>query len=256
MLNFDDVLSAYPQRLRVFRENLLKEYLQYRILDIIYGSSYADRLVFMGGTAIRIAHQGMRFSEDLDFDNRGLEEEDFGSVPDIVRRELTLDGYQVVIKNVFKGAYHCYVNFPGLLFEQGLSGHKEERILIQLDAQPQGYAYAPDKFLLNRFGMFRYINIVPPSLLLSQKIFAALNRKKEKGRDFFDIVFLMAKTTPDYEYLKDKIGIQDKDELVAALRARIEGLDMKGLARDVEPFLFEPSARDRVGFFEQWLDTI
>jgi predicted nucleotidyltransferase component of viral defense system len=190
MLNLEDILKTYPQRLHGFKENILKEYLQCRILDILYGARFADRLVFMGGTAIRIVHQGMRFSEDLDFDNRGLDENDFNDLANLIQRELTLDGYTVVIKNVFKGAYHCHVIFPGLLFEQGMSGHKEERIFIQVDAEPQRYSYEPGKFLINSFGIFRYINTVPPALLLSQKILACLKRKRGKGRDFFDVVFL------------------------------------------------------------------
>lgn len=255
MLDLDDVLSNYPERLRGFRENLLKEYLQYRILDIIYGSVYANGLVFMGGTAIRIVHQGTRFSENLDFDNQGLTEADFNKLAGLIQRELELDGYTVVLKNVFKGAYHCRISFPGLLFRHGMSGHVEERILIQIDAEPQKYEYVPDKFLINRFGIFRYINTVPRPVLLSQKILACLNRKKEKGRDFFDVVFLMAKATPDYACLGEKAGIRGKEELVRALRKRVADLDMRALARDIEPFLFEPSQKDRVILFEKWLET-
>ncbi len=256
MLNFDDALSRYPQRLQGFKENILKEYLQYRILDIIYGSKYAARLIFLGGTAIRIVHQGVRFSEDLDFDNRGLDEKQFEDIARIIHRELTLDGYTVAIKNVFKGAYHCHINFPGLLYEQGMSGHKAERILIQIDAEPQGYAYTSDKFLVNQFGIFRYINTVPVALLLSQKIFACLNRKKEKGRDFFDVVFLMSRAAPDYAYLKEKTGIDGKQGMIAALKARIGKIDMKALAKDVEPFLFDADQKERVALFEQWLNTL
>lgn len=256
MLNLDDILRNYPERLHGFKENILKEYLQYRILDIIYGSGYADSLVFMGGTSIRIVHHGVRFSEDLDFDNRGLDETDFDDLAQLIKRELILDGYEVVIKNVFKGAYHCHINFPGLLFGYGMSAHKAERILIQIDAEPQRYSYAPDKFLINSFGIFRYINTVPAALLLSQKILACLKRKKEKGRDFFDIVFLMAKTAPDYCYLGEKAGISGKEEMILALRERVSRIDMNGLAQDVEPFLFEPSQKDRIILFKQWLDTL
>lgn len=256
MLNLEDILNTYPQRLHAFKENILKEYLQYKILDILYGSNFADRLVFMGGTSIRIVHQGVRFSEDLDFDNCGIDEKDFDGLAKLIQRELTLDGYDVIIKNVFKGAYHCRINFPGLLFEQGMSGHKEERILIQIDAEPPHYSYAPDKFLINSFGIFRYINTVPSALLLSQKILACLKRKKEKGRDFFDVVFLMGKTTPDYAYLREKAGIGDKEEMIRALRERVDCINMKTLAQDVEPFLFDPSQKDRISLFKQWLDTL
>ncbi len=255
MLNFEEILNAYPQRLRAFKENILKEYLQHRILDIVYGSSYADDLVFMGGTAIRIVHQGVRFSEDLDFDNRGLDEKQFDDLARLIERELFLDGYTVSVKNVFKGAYHCHISFPGLLFDQGMSGHRQQRILVQIDAEPQEYSYAPEKFLLNRFGIFRYVNTVPQGLLLSQKVLACLKRKTAKGRDFFDVVFLMGETEPDYRYLQEKISIDTLEAMRKALKERVRGLNLKGLARDVEPFLFDPSQKDRVALFSNWLDS-
>jgi hypothetical protein len=126
----------------------------------------------------------------------------------------------------------------------------------KIDAEPQHYQYSPEKFLINRFGIFRYINTVPSALLLSQKILACLNRKKEKGRDFFDVVFLMGKTTPDYGYLQEKAGIGSKEEMILALQERVDRIDMKTLAQDVEPFLFDPSQKARILLFKQWLDTL
>ena len=219
MLNIDEILGDYPERLRGFKENILKEYLQYKILDIVFGSKYADGLVFMGGTAIRILHGGPRFSEDLDFDNRGLGASDFEALSEHIVRELALEGYEVQVRNVLKGAYHCHIKFPGLLYAEGLSGYEEERILIRIDAEPQHFKYEPAKYLLNRFGIFRYIKVVPPALLLSQKILACLRRKRAMGRDFFDVVFLMSKTDPDYEYLHQRANIEDK--------VKLKGLDQR-----------------------------
>jgi predicted nucleotidyltransferase component of viral defense system len=256
MLNFEDALKRYPERLRGFKENILKEYLQYRILDIIYGSTYGNHLVFIDGTSIRIAHRGMRFSEDLDFDNRGLKEPDFERLAKIIQTELEFDGYTVETKNVFKGAYHCYIKLPGLLFEHGMTGHKQEKILIQIDAEPQKYNFTPDRFLINEFGIFRYIAVAPLGLLLSQKIYACLNRKREQGRDFFDVVFLMSLAEPDYRYLNEKTAINNKKALVKALKDRIKGFNMKTLARDIEPFLFDPSQKNRVAEFGEWLKRL
>lgn len=72
MLELNQIESYYPEHLRVFKKNILREYLQYKILEIIYDSKFTVNLVFMGGTAIRIIHGGSRFSEDLDFDNINL----------------------------------------------------------------------------------------------------------------------------------------------------------------------------------------
>ncbi|MFH1665485.1 MAG: nucleotidyl transferase AbiEii/AbiGii toxin family protein [Candidatus Omnitrophota bacterium] len=255
MLNFNDILSYYPKRLQAFKENILKEYLQYQILNIIFSTGYSDKLVFLGGTAIRIIHNSTRFSEDLDFDNTGLSKTDFEKVSKTIQYQLELDGYNVEIENIFKGAFHCYIKFPGLLFQNELSGQKREKILIQLDAEPQEYAYRPEKYLLNKFGVFRYINIVPLNLLLSQKLCACLTRKRSKGRDFFDVVYLMGKTEPDYKFLEERLNIKTKKELINKLRERSAALDFKILAQDIEPFLFDPAQKDRVIKFMSWLET-
>ncbi|HCF3602490.1 TPA: nucleotidyl transferase AbiEii/AbiGii toxin family protein [Pseudomonas aeruginosa] len=46
---------------------VLKEMLHYDILRALAASELGDRLVFQGGTALRICHNGNRLSEDLDF---------------------------------------------------------------------------------------------------------------------------------------------------------------------------------------------
>lgn len=256
MLNFDDILSSYPKRLRAFKENILKEYLQLKILDIIFSTKYAQGLVFLGGTSIRIIHNSPRFSEDLDFDNLGLTQSNFRQISQIIKLQLELDGYTIQIKNVFKGAFHCYIKFPGILFQTNLSGHKEERILIRLDTEPQRYKYTPDKYLLNKFGLFRYLNVTPASLLLAQKICAIFTRKREKGRDFFDVVYLMAKTEPDFKFLKLKLKIDSKEELIERLKRKSKNLNFQILAKDIEPFLFDPGQKNRVLQFKDWLNTL
>jgi len=65
----------------------------------------------------------------------------------------------------------------------------------------------------------------------------------------------MSKTEPDLEFLKKRLDIRSKKELIARLKTRVEELDLKLLARDVEPFLFDPSQKDRVLHFKEWLDT-
>ena len=160
----------------------MKEYLQHKILDILFSTKYSNQLVFLGGTSIRIIHNSTRFSEDLDFDNLGLSADEFIKISDIIKRKLSLEGYLVEIKNVLKTAFHCNIKFPGLLFDHQLTGHKEKKIFIQLDAEPQKFDYTPEKFLINKFGIFRSINVTPISLLLSQKIIASLKRKRAKTK--------------------------------------------------------------------------
>ena len=50
MLELRQIESFFPEYLRGFKRNLLREYLQYKILDAIFSSRYGQKLAFMGGT--------------------------------------------------------------------------------------------------------------------------------------------------------------------------------------------------------------
>lgn len=255
MLSLQEIEKYYPENIRGFKRNILREYLQYKILQIIFNSEWAGKLSFLGGTALRIVHNNNRFSEDLDFDNFGLKEKEFEGISRLVKKQLELEGYEVEIKNVFKGAYRCYVRIPRLLFDSGLSGYEEEKILIQLDTAPHGFQYDPEKVILNKFDVFTEINTTPLDIILSQKIFAIFNRKALKGRDFYDTIFLLSKTKPNYGYLQLKLDIKSGKELKEHLSVFDKKVDFKGLAEDVEPFLFNSKDSQRVILFGKYIES-
>jgi predicted nucleotidyltransferase component of viral defense system len=199
----------------------------------------------------------MRFSEDLDFDNFNLSIDDFNSITVVVKKELEKLGYNVEMRNIHQGAYHCYIRFPDLLYNEGLSNHKEEKILIQLDTESHEFEYQPDHPILNKFDVFTRINATPPELLLAQKFFALLNRKRNKGRDFFDIIFLLGQgKTPNYSYLKAKIGIENFNDLRSLVLDKCQQLDMKEMAGDVKPFLFNPKDEKKILLFPQYIESM
>lgn len=251
MLTISEIKPFFLENLHRFPRFMLREYLQYKILEIIYESRYATNLCFLGGTCLRIVHGNRRFSEDLDFDNVSLKEDDFNKVADVIKNRLQKEGYEVELNTVMKGAWHCHIKFPGLLFEEGLSGHQEEKILIQMDTEPQNFDYEPERFIINRFEIFTTILTTPLELLMAQKFYAVINRKRNKGRDFFDLVFLMSKNIkPNYDYLKAKVSISDSEVLRETIIEKCRKLDMNLMARDVEPFLFNPADRKKIILFE------
>ena len=67
MLSLQNIKEYYPKQLWGSERFILREYLQYKILEIISDSQYARNLIFMGGTALRIIYNNSRFSEDLDY---------------------------------------------------------------------------------------------------------------------------------------------------------------------------------------------
>ena len=258
MLNVEELLPYYPESQRKFRVFILREYLQYKILQIVFDHSlYANQLCFLGGTCLRIVHGNNRFSEDIDFDNFGLSEQDFQAVSELIKRELEREGYDVEIKIVYKGVFHCYIRFPGLLFKEGLTGYQEQKILIQLDTEPQHFAFQSEKHILNKFDVFTEIPITPLPLLLAQKFYAIINRKRSKGRDFFDTVFLLSKDVkPNYDYLRMKLGVTDSKTLKTKVFETCSKLDMKAMADDVAPFLFSTEDAKKVQLFEKYLKQV
>lgn len=236
MINLNELIAAYPPKLQGFKKNILREYLQCKILEIIFNSKYANKLAFLGWVG--------RFSEDLDFDNFNLSKEEFVEISEIVKRGLGWEGYETEIRQVFKGAFQVF------------SDHREEKVLIKINTAAYGFAYKPERKTLNKFDIFTEILTTPPDILLSQKICAALGRKRAKGRDFYDIIFLWNKTKPNFDYLQVKLKIKNLKELKRALFKKIKTLDFKQLGRDVGPFLFDESETRKLELFGEVLKKL
>jgi len=254
MISLTELQKFYPPELQSFERFILREYLQYKILEIVFNSPFAEKLCFLGGTCLRIVHHNSRFSEDIDFDNFDLTESDFEEIATNVKKGLTQLGYQVTVKKIIRGAFHCYIRFPGLLFQQGISAHVEEKILIQLDTDHQNFKFDPQKPIINKFDVFTQINSTPPDILLSQKIYAIINRQRKKGRDFYDAVFLLKKVKPNFAYIEQKLKITNPTQLKKKLIEVCETNDMNALAKDVEPFLFHPREAKMVSLFREYIE--
>jgi predicted nucleotidyltransferase component of viral defense system len=252
MLDLQQIKSEYPEPLQGYERAIIREYLQYLILQVIFESSQASKLSFLGGTALRIVHGNSRFSEDIDLDNFGLSWEAFGELIQKVKLYLELEGFLVETSMVAKGAFHCDLRFPELLYKQGLSPHQQEKILIQLDTFAQGYTYPPEIRILNKFDVFTQIRVTPLSVLLSQKIYTAINRKRPKGRDFYDITFLFSRTKPDFGFISQKMGINSPENLRKDLLLKIKDFNFDALADDVAPFLITKEQVNRVVKFKEF----
>jgi len=254
MITLDDIRAGYPPQLHDRTSFLLREYLQYRMLQLIFRTEQGRKLVFLGGTCLRLVHGNQRFSEDLDFDNQGLDVEQFRVLADRVGEGLEREGYRVDVQVRSKTAFRCKVRFPGLLFQHGLSGHAEQSVLIQFDTEAQDYDYGPELRRLDKFDVSFSLPCCGSSLLLAQKCHAILARPRNKGRDFFDVVFLLGRNVePDLRYAAQRIGIHSRTELAERLLAHCATLNMDQQAEDVRPFLFDAALAERVIHFPEMI---
>jgi len=141
------IASFYPPALSGdarFQKHILKEYVQLLILDFLSGTSFLRRLTFIGGTNLRLVKGIDRFSEDLDFDCNNISAEEFDRMAREVSAFLVRSGFKTLLREQESSrltAFRKSLLFPELLVELGLSGHKDERFMVKLEAQDQGVVY-------------------------------------------------------------------------------------------------------------------
>ena len=254
MLNYEDIENHFPESIKHQKKYILMEYFQYKILNILFNLKYSEKIVFIGGTSLRIIYGTKRFSEDLDFDNFNLSLKEFSDAAYEVKEKLELEGYNISIETKNKkNTYHYIIKIPKLLYDFNVTPHENQNLTIKVDTQPHNFKYKAEEKLLNKFGIFTQINVAPKDILLSQKIAAALSRKTTKGRDFYDVVFLFGMTQPNYDYLKDKLKVRNIKELKELLLEKCENIDFKTLEKDTKPFLFNTSDIIMISRFKDYI---
>ena len=257
MIQLEQIRNYFPFELRdnaQFQKYFLKEYLQLSILDFLSTTTYIEKMVFIGGTNLRLVKGIDRFSEDLDFDCKALSREEFIHMSDTVVHFLKRSGWQVETRdheNERLKAYRRNIYFPELLFNLGLTGHREERFLIKIESQDQQISY--ERTMVNIKGCGLYFPFPVPSdeVLCSMKLSALLSRSK--GRDFYDAMFLLAQTKPDFSFLAEKHGIHNLVELKLAIDETLKRVDLNIKKRDFEHLLFNKASSRRILAFGDFM---
>lgn len=81
------------------------------------------------------------------------------------------------------------------------------------------------------------------------KISALISRRK--GRDFYDVMFLLSQIAPDYSFLTEKLNIRDKASLQAELLKIASEVDLQDRVRDFSHLTFrQENARGILNFKE------
>lgn len=236
---------------------MLKEYIQCQVLSYLSRQPDAVRMTFIGGTCLRLVHGINRFSEDLDFDCKALDHARFLHITDRLLTYLEKYGYRVEAKDRESKkltAFRRSITFPELLYLLGLSGYREQRFLLKVETQDQGIEYTSETVFLNRCGFLFPLKVAPIAVLCAMKVMAALNRGK--GRDFYDLLFLLQRTEPDYGFLKQKCGISSKAQLITALIDKAGSTDLSRKRRDFEHLLIEKADADRILLFGDFVRNL
>lgn len=257
MMNPEQIAAFFPPYVRnnsSLKKYMLKEYLQMLILEFLVSGQFVKHLAFIGGTNLRLSKGIDRFSEDLDFDCKNLSLNDFDRMADGIMNFLQQNGYHVETSKKSSDkltAFRRNIYFPGLLYNLGLSSHRDERFLIKVEAEDQGINYVPVMTHVKSCGLFLAFPSPGNPVLCAMKISALISR--QKGRDFYDTMFLMAQTQPDYSILAARHGIHNITELKQALLDICEQTDLKHKARDFEHLCFRPQNNKQILMFREFV---
>ncbi len=250
---FPPLISDNP----AFRKYMLKEYILLAILDFLSSSVHAGKLIFIGGTNLRLVKGIDRFSEDLDFDCKNFSEEEFMNMTDSVLHFLQRMGFKPEVRdreNHRLQAFRRNIYFPQLLYDLRLTAHREERFLVKIECQDQLVEYRSQLANIRGCGFFFPFPVPPDPVLCSMKLAALLTRSK--GRDFYDAMFLLGQTAPDYGFLASRCGITDPAMLKNALMDLAVQVDLANKARDFEHLVFEPRYCKRILGFGDFVNGL
>lgn len=236
--------------------NLMREYLQARILACLQREGAMIPLAFQGGTALRFLYGLPRHSEDLDFT---LENQSTEYDPErymrAIEREFIREGYKIETKlSEERVVQSLWFRFRGLLFEMMLSEQREEFFSLKVEVEtnpPQGVGLATT--VVRRIVTLQLQDHDQPSLLAG-KIHAILQRSSTKGRDLYDLLWYLS----DPEWPKPNLVLLNnalsqtgwqgptltESSWSDTLRQRIGELEWRTVCADVEPFLERPHELD------------
>jgi len=230
-------------------KNLVREYMQARILQSLQRAGAMIPLAFHGGSALRFLYASQRYSEDLDFSLVGDESiYDFHAYLRQIRADLTLENYALSFKiNDHTTVNSAFIRFPGLLYEMGLSTLKSEVLAIKIVVDtnpPQGAGLATT--VIRRFVVLR-LHHHDQATLLAGKLHAILQRPYTKGRDIYDLFWYLSDPSwpqPNFTFLNNALAQTGwQGELITpenwkkVVKLHLRAVNWENIVRDVQPFV-------------------
>ena len=78
--------------------------------------------------------------------------------------------------------------------------------------------------------------------------------ERGKRRDFYDVMFLLGLTKPDYDFLSKRIGIKNAAELKVEVKKRLKSIDLKAKGNDFDHLMFNKENKKHILRFEEFFE--
>lgn len=201
-------LERFTKLQQTSTQNVVREYCQHLFLSYLYQNPNSEKLLFKGGTALRIILKSPRFSEDLDFTGAGITHKEIeelftntlaniektGMAVNVTEAKQTTGGYLGIAS--FE-AYNMKINVQIEVSLRSRKNFKKTRTLITSDYLPA----------------YTLVHLSLDDIILG-KLEALLAR--HKPRDFYDYFFLLSgdySTARTKENLKKVLKLLRKESI-------------------------------------------
>lgn len=239
--------------------NALKEITQEVALYAFSKVGFFEKACFIGGTCLRIVHSLDRFSEDLDFSTKRVEQNfDLDEYLTRVMDVMSPYGFGLTVDDKDLGDRNVQTRFlkddsikKVLTFKHRQDERQKIKIKIEVDTSPPPganhkveYVDFPDDFQIKAYDL---------SSLMAGKLHALLCRSYPKGRDWYDFSwYIKNNCSPNLNLLENALNQQGpwkgkklsitKELLKDQLIQKINSLDWHDLKLDVQKFLLAEKA--------------
>ncbi|MDR0720952.1 MAG: nucleotidyl transferase AbiEii/AbiGii toxin family protein [Treponema sp.] len=248
-------LAVYNPDTNEIRFQAIQEITQEIILASLAETSFFNNAIFIGGTALRILYGLDRYSEDLDFH---VVKKDTGfqwkSYLAMVKEKTIPYGYYLKTEDKSKPAdieKRAYITDKSICQKLKVNGPDENAttevsIKLEYNSDPPTGCKIITRTL--NYPISCVIKTMDLPSLFAGKCHALLCRNREKGRDWYDFLWLNTKNIePNYNYLSSALnrrgpwegrGIKaDRNWLEKAVSAKINTLNIDAIKRDVIGFV-------------------
>lgn len=232
-------LEKFTSQAQTSIDNVVREYCQHLFLSYLYKQPGSEKILFKGGTALRIIFHSPRYSEDLDFTGINIKQNEIEEIFLNVLRDLSNTGIKVDLEEgkPTTGGYlgiakfHAYERTTTIQIEVSLRSSKKTgvtRALIENE-------YIPAYTLVH----------LPEDEIIKGKLEALFAR--QKPRDFYDYFFLLSGNYP---------ASKDKETLRAVLKLiQNTKINFRDELREFLPHSHATNLRDFKNILEQKIQT-
>jgi len=232
-------LEKFTNQTQTSIKNVVREYCQHLFLSYLYKQPGSEKILFKGGTALRIIFHSPRYSEDLDFTGVNISQQEVEEIFVNVLADLENTGIKVELEEgkPTTGGYLGIVKFHAY----------EKTITVQIEISlRKGKKFGIKRALIEDDYIPAYTLVhSPQEEIIKGKLEALFNRKKP--RDFYDYFFLLS---GNYPLVKEKENLKAVFNLIKETK-----IDFRGELREFLPHSHAMHLRDFKKILEQKILT-